>query len=63
MDSDSDIDLMVEFSESVGFRFYRLVENLEDLLGRKVNMLTKERIKNIRVKEVAESIKKDLIHV
>ena len=63
MDSDSDIDLMVEFSESVGFCFYRLVENLEDLLGRKVNMLTKERIKNIRVKEVAESIKKDLIHV
>ncbi len=59
----SDIDIVVEFSSPIGFRFNQLVEYLENLLGRKVDVITKEGIKNIRIKRVAENIKRDLFYV
>ena len=60
---DSDIDIVVEFSTPIGFRFSRLVEYLENLLGHKVDVLTKDGIRNIRVQKVAENIERDLIYV
>ena len=63
MTRESDVDIMVEFSSPIGFRFNRLVEYLENLLGCKVDILTKDGIKNIRVKEIAENIERDLLYV
>jgi len=60
---DSDIDLLVEFDRPVGFRFLELVDYLEQVLGRKVDVLTKAGIENIRVGGVAESISKSLVYV
>jgi predicted nucleotidyltransferase len=60
---DSDVDIVVEFSTPIGFRFNRLVKYLENLLGRKVDVLTKDGIRNIRVQKVAENIERDLIYV
>ena len=60
---DSDVDIVVEFSTPIGFRFSRLVEYLENLLGHKVDVLTKEGVKNIRIPKVAENIERDLIYV
>ncbi|MCD6115392.1 nucleotidyltransferase family protein [bacterium] len=59
----SDIDIVVEFNSPIGFRFNRLVEYLENLLGRKVDILTKDGISNIRVKKITESIERDMIYV
>lgn len=63
MHSDSDVDIVVEFGAPIGFRFNQLVVHLETLLGRKVDVLTKEGLKNIRVKEVAEDIERSLVYV
>ena len=63
MTEDSDLDIVVEFNKPIGFKFNRLVEYLENLFGRKVDVLTKDGIKNIRVKEVARNIEKDLVYV
>ena len=63
MTEDSDLDIVVEFNKPIGFKFNRLVKYLENLFGRKVDVLTKDGIKNIRVKEVARNIEKDLIYV
>lgn len=63
MTKESDVDILVEFREPLGFRFNRLVEYLETLLGHKVDLLTMEGIKNIRVKEVADDINRNLIYV
>ena len=63
MTPDSDIDIVVEFDAPIGFRFNRLVEYLENLLGHKVDVLTKDGIRNIRVQKVAENIERDLIYV
>ncbi|MEW6620149.1 MAG: nucleotidyltransferase family protein [bacterium] len=45
---DSDLDIVVEFKQPIGFKFIRFVEYLENLFGKKVDVLTKEGIKNIR---------------
>ncbi len=61
--SDSDIDLVVEFSRPVGFLFMELAEYLESLLGAKVDLLTPAGIDGIRVSGVAETIRENLVYV
>lgn len=67
----SDIDLVVEFDHaSFGKDFkglfdayMRLSTFLEELFGRKVDILTPVSIDTIRIKEVAEEIKESVIYV
>jgi len=60
---DSDVDIVVEFDRPIGLEFIELVEYMENLLGRKVDVLTKDGIKNIRVKNVSSEIEKNIIYV
>ena len=59
----SDVDLLVEFTAPIGFKFMALAEYLENKLGRKVDILTPDGLKTIRIKQVVEKIKKSLIYV
>ena len=59
----SDIDLIVEFEHPIGFRFIELVDYLEDLLGRKVDVLTPAGLQNIRIERVARSISQSIVYV
>lgn len=43
---DSDVDIMVEFGKPVDFEFIYLAEELEALMGRKVDLVTKGAIKD-----------------
>jgi predicted nucleotidyltransferase len=55
----SDIDLLVEFSKPVGlFEFARLKLYLEELLGRKVDLVTPQALR----KELRQSILQEAIH-
>ena len=63
MTEHSDLDIVVEFSRPIGFKFISLVEYLEKIFGKKVDILTKDGVENIRVKEVARNIERDLIYV
>lgn len=66
----SDIDLVVEFDlsafgnnfEGLFDVFMDLSSYLEDLFGKKVDILTPVSIESIRIKEVAEEIKKSVIY-
>ncbi len=60
---ESDIDLIVEFDRPIGLQFMSLAEYMEKLFGRKVVILTKDGIRNIRVKRIATDIEKDIIYV
>jgi len=60
---DSDVDIVVEFKHPIGLKFMELAEYLEKLLCRKVDILTLEGIKAIRVKRVADEIKGSLHYV
>ncbi len=59
----SDIDLLVEFDRPIGLKFMSLAEYMEKLFGRKVDILTRDGIRNIRVKRVSTDIEKDIIYV
>ncbi|MCK5148319.1 nucleotidyltransferase domain-containing protein [bacterium] len=63
MTEDSDLDIAVEFNGPIGFKFNRFVEYLENLFEKKVDVLTKTGIENIRVKEVALNIERSLTYV
>ena len=59
----SDVDLVIEFDRPIGLRFIELVEQLEQLLGRKVDVLTPAGIDGIRVKRVAQDITENIVYV
>lgn len=59
----SDIDLVVEFERPIGLRFIELVDYLENLLGRKVDILTPAGVQDIRRKTIAKSIAESLVYV
>jgi predicted nucleotidyltransferase len=42
---DSDIDLLVEFEKPIGWNFFSLEIYLEQLFGRKIDLVTKQALK------------------
>jgi predicted nucleotidyltransferase len=59
----SDVDLVVEFQRPLGLKFIELVEYLEDLLGRRVDVLTPAGLQGVRVPGVAQNITQGLVDV
>ena len=57
----SDIDILVEIERPIGLRFFELWDNLEAILGVKIDLLT---VKAVKQKPLLwESIKEDLVYV
>jgi predicted nucleotidyltransferase len=52
----SDIDILVEFKEPVGFLFIHLADFLEEILETKVDLLTPEAIKPNRQRYIMEEL-------
>jgi predicted nucleotidyltransferase len=59
----SDVDILIEFEKPIGFKFIDLTERIEDLLGRKIDILTPAGIDSIRIKKIARNIKRSLLYV
>jgi predicted nucleotidyltransferase len=59
----SDIDLVVEFERPPGFKFIELSEYLEQLLGRRVDILTPAGIQGIRIPHIAQNIGESIVYV
>ena len=55
----SDIDIMVEFNDKIGIKFIDLADELEDYIGIKVDLVSKNGIKD----KYFQIIKPDLIYV
>ena len=55
----SDVDIMVEFNGEIGWEFFDLKDELEKILGRKVDLVSKLAIKP----HYWEYIEKDLSNV
>ena len=58
----SDIDLIVEFEKPIGFSFFELIDHLETVLGKRVDILTPEGIRNIRISDVEQNITRGVIY-
>lgn len=62
-DDNSDVDLLAEFNRPIGFKFMELTAYLEELLGRKADVLTPAGLNGVRNKRIAESIQETLEYV
>jgi predicted nucleotidyltransferase len=51
----SDVDLLVSFAEPIGFGFMHLGDRLEDLLGRRVDLVASDGIKENRRTSILSS--------
>ncbi|NOX36400.1 MAG: nucleotidyltransferase [Calditrichaeota bacterium] len=60
----SDIDLIVEFDlQRLNLKTYlSLIQYLEKILGRKVEILTRDGLETIRIKYIKEDIKNSIIY-
>lgn len=56
---DSDLDLIVEFNDTIGSKFIQLGDELEDYIGFRVDLVSRGGIKD----RYFQSIKSDLIYV
>ena len=61
--AESDVDLLVEFEKPLGLRFVQLADELEELLGQKVDILTPEGLRGIRIRNVANDIAQSIVYV
>ena len=59
----SDVDIFIEFTKSPGMKFFDLMDYLDKKLGRKTDVLTQTGLSTIRVKRVAQEIKRSLVYV
>lgn len=59
----SDVDLIVEFERPIGFKFVAFAEEIEQLLGRRVDVLTPDGLKGIRLGGIAEDISQSVVYV
>lgn len=57
--NDSDVDILVEFSEPIGLDFVLLAEELENLIGNKVDLVSLNAIKP----KLREYIEAELVYV
>jgi predicted nucleotidyltransferase len=58
-DSDSDLDILVEFTDQIGIRFVDLADELENILQQKVDLVSRKGLKE----KYLSSITADLIYV
>ncbi len=56
---ESDVDIIVEFSDSIGFKFIDLADELEDILKMNVDLVSKSGVKQ----KYFAQIQNDLIYV
>lgn len=55
----SDVDILVDFNSNIGIRFIDLADKIEDLIGDKVDLVSRNGIKE----KYFKSIESDLIYV
>ena len=62
---ESDVDIVVEFEKGKATfdNFLALAEYLEKLLGKKVDLLTKEGVRSIRIEHIRKEIEENVIYV
>jgi len=59
----SDIDIIAEFEKPIGLKFIEFTNYLENILGKKTDVLTPEGVKAITVKRISNNIEKSIIYV
>ena len=59
----SDVDIFIEFIKSPGMKFFDLMDYIDKKLGCKTDVLTQKGLSSMRIKRVANEIKRTLVYV
>lgn len=62
-DESSDVDIFVEFEKPIGIKFIEFAEYIENLLGKRVDIITPEGIKGIRIGRIIKDIEGSMRYV
>jgi predicted nucleotidyltransferase len=54
---DSDIDILVEFTKNIGIKFIDLADDLETIFGKKVDLVSKNGLKNKYYQQIYSDLK------
>jgi predicted nucleotidyltransferase len=54
---DSDIDILVEFTKNIGIRFIDLADELETIFGKKVDLVSKNGLKNKYLEQIYSDLR------
>ena len=52
----SDVDILVEFHENIGWEFFDVKEYLEEILGKRVDLVTVQALKRQLKKEILQEV-------
>lgn len=63
MNEANDIDIFVTFKKPIGFKFFDLIDYLENKLGKRVDVITKYGLNNIKNKKIKDSISNTIHYV
>ena len=61
--AESDVDLLVELDRPLGLRFMDMADYLEEKLGRKVDILTRDGLMEIRIPHISKTITETMEYV
>ncbi|WP_373513169.1 nucleotidyltransferase family protein [Persicitalea sp.] len=56
-DESSDIDILVEFAEPVGWEFFRVQDAIEEILGIRVDLVTQKAIRESMRSRILQDLK------
>ena len=59
----SDVDIIAEFDKPIGFRIVEFAEYIEQLFGKRIDILTPAGINSIRNKQIADEIERTIVYV
>ncbi len=63
----SDVDLLIESSQTLGLKFFELSEYLSDSMGRRIDLVTLRQVKeskaSARYRSIAENVERTLVYV
>jgi uncharacterized protein len=62
-DERSDIDIIAEFESPIGLKFVEFTEYLENIFGKKTDVLTPAGVEGIRNPNIAQEVKETIIYV
>ncbi len=60
---ESDIDIIVEFASPIGLKFVDFTEFIENMLGKKTDILTPAGVNGIRNPNIAQRIQETIVYV
>ncbi|HCN38238.1 MAG TPA: nucleotidyltransferase [Bacteroidetes bacterium] len=63
LDKANDLDFFIKFKRPVGLKYFELIDYLEKIFNKKVDVITPEGLKSIKNKTIKDNISNSILYV